>query len=151
MINLKVYLNRDVLLPIACGAVLGVVLLLGGRVTDAVIKSLKPLSPEILAEWEIRKVLVPQRIITFIVDNPDKASPVRAVALRIKAENMALLGYKYFEGKLPRKFDYNQETETFDEVKLTTRQKKQCFACHRDGEYSKEVSSGDVGREAKQR
>ncbi len=110
-----------------------------------------PIKPEVLAEWEIRKLLVPQRIVTLIVDNPDKASPVKAVALRIKAEDMHLLGYKYFEGKLPRKFDYNQITETFDEVKLTTRQKKQCFMCHRDGEYSKEVSSGDVGREAKQR
>ena len=141
-------ITKKGLLAIICGILIPCI---AGFILAAAEKPLKPLTPEVLTEWEIRKVLVPQSIITFIVDNPDAASPVRAVALSIKAENMALLGYKYFEGKLPRKFDYNQVTETFDEVKLTERQKKQCFACHRDGEYSKEVSSGDVGREAKRR
>ena len=141
-------ITKKSFLAIICGILMPCI---AGFILAAAEKPLKSLSPEVLAEWEIRKLLVPQRIVTFIVDNPDKASPVRAVALSIKAEDMGLLGYKYFEGKLPRKFDYNRETETYDEVKLTTRQRKQCFACHRDGEYSKEVSSGDVGQEAKRR
>ena len=105
----------------------------------------KPLNPKIFAEWRIEKILSLQEILVLVVENPDAASTVRKAAMTVRPASMRLVGYRYFEAGTPRMFVYDDTEEKFGEVKLTTEQKKQCLGCHRDGEYSKEMSAGDAG------
>lgn len=118
---------------------------LGGVAAKKKATRAKQLLPKVFAEWDIKKILSPQQILVIVAVNPDAAGKVKAVAMRVRPKDMALVDYRYFEEGVPRLFKYDREKEKFREVKLTPEQKKQCFACHRDGQYTGSVSAGDVG------
>lgn len=111
----------------------------------------KQIPPEVFSEWEIKKILSPRRVLAIIVTNPDTTSLVRTVAMVVRPSDMTLASYRYFEDGTPRLFARSYETEKFDEVKLTSEQTEQCFGCHRDGRFTREMSAGDAGREARAR
>lgn len=114
-------------------------------VTSDARKTKESLKPEVFVKWKLKKILSPQRVLVLVVENPEAASTIRKAAISVRPTSMKLVGYRYFDGGIPKMFVYDDTEEKFVETKLTTEQKKQCLRCHRDGEYTGGVSSGDAG------